>query len=1173
MRLVSIFIKGFKSFAYPTKIDISKGITAIVGPNGSGKSNIVDAIRWVFGEQSMKTIRADNREDVIFAGSEKNPPANSAVVKLTFEDERGLITIGREITRDGLSQYSINDKPSRLRDIKEIFQGTGVGMDIYSIVGQGQVDKVVTASPYELRALIEEAAGTAIYKEKKKQSLAKLSETEANLNRIEDILFELGKQRKSLYLKAKRAEKYLEYTERLKEVRTLYYGNAVRVEREILNTHMEGHEKVSAELKELQRKLIEHESKWSTLRQEFSEMDKEIEGFTRLLEEYKKRQNDLLELKEMYSKKLSDKESKLIEVSTKLDTLKAEVEDLEKRKDELKLISDGMKQQIEDEEKELKELESIKDSMVHKYSEKEKDWLKLQEELDSVVKRMSKIENELERLSNVREDTQKRLNLIGSQLQSKGERLEDLKKEIEELAAQGKESTEKQKELEENIALSKERRDTLENQLEELKEKIAQSMEELRRSQIERSTLERQQQEYQGFSRAVREIFSRSDDFDGLIDVVANLVEIPKTFETAVSVLLGSRMQDIVVESSITAKRIVAFLKQHKIGRLTLLPLDMLKGNFKRFKAVENHPGFLGYAAKVVDVAEEFKIVPEYLFGSAIVVKSLDDAIDIRKNLGFQGRIVSLDGQLLSAGGAITGGYIGNDVRLDLVTRKRRIQELEQKEKDLQKAMERMQRESVKIKDEIQELRGYIRVLNEELNGIISKGAAINRMIHELLKTANELESEIGELDKLKEEYTKKLNDSLNKREELEEEFKILNQQKKEFEKELQTFSQELKEEKKKLEEIQNQIVDRKLKLSGLYEKQEQYTKELSAISQKKRENSEAIIVLEREIEELENEAEKLRKQVADQDRELQSVKRETEALFSSIRDQRQGKEERLNALQELESEIEALKSEREQKREKLHQFDLLIQESKMRLEQLEKELGEVEGEIPVLSDEELEKTRMELEELENKLKFLGSVDLDAIEEYKLVDAEYQELMVQKEDLEEARQKLIKLIEKIDEEARNRFKSTYEKVNGNFAKYISEIFDGGEGEIRIIPGEDLLESGLEISVRRPGRKFQKLQLFSGGEKALVGIALVFALLSIKPSPFYVLDEVDAPLDDFNAERFKNMLRRHGEDTQFLVITHNKIVMEVAYVLHGITMTDGISRVIPVKLGTIESVIG
>ena len=1173
LKLDSVYIKGFKSFAMPTKFDVSSGITAVVGPNGSGKSNVVDAIRWMFGEQSMKNIRADSREDVIFNGSERFPPSNSAEVRLVFESEEGTFSIAREISRDGQSMYKVNDKQSRLRDIRELFQGTGVGMDIYSIVGQGQVDKVVTASPYELRALIEEAAGTAVYKERKKEALGKLAATEENLSRLEDIIFELGKQRKSLYLKAKRAEKFVEYSAKQKELKNLYFGNIARLEEEKLISLRERFDKARDELKDLQKKLIEGESNWSALRAEFSEVDKEIEGFTKLLEEYKKRQNDLLELKEMYTRRLSEKENRLIEVSTRIDNFRSEIDDLDKRKDEIKLIIDSLEQQISDEEAALSSSEEERDSLVKNYSAREREWLKHQESFESISKRLSKIENELERLDNNREDTGKRLRLIESQLEAKSARFETLKDETESLAKQGKESTEKQRKVEGDIGASRERLNELDMELEKAREKLSKDENELRRSQMERSLLERQQEEYQGFSKAVREVFSRKDSFAGLRDVVANLIQVPESYETAITILLGYRMQDIVVDDSITAKRVIEFLKTYKIGRVTLLPMDMIEGNFRNFTKVESHPGFINYAARLVDIPFGFEKLPVYLFANSVVARSLDDAIEMRKEAGFSGRIVSVDGQLLNAGGSITGGFIGEETRTDLLSRKRRIQELLERETKLEKEIQLGGKQIGRLKDETIEVRGYLKTLQEELNELASKGAAINRMISELLKSAQEVEEEISELTKLENEYTRRLEENSRKKEILVGEQTSLREERLDLERKVEAESEELKKQKKALEQLQETIVDTRLRLSTLYEKHEQYTKEHASLIQKKKNDQESIELLSREVTELESETERLRKQVADQERELSSVKKETENLFSSIRYQREGKEQRLSALQEAEEEINRLKDEREKLREQSHQIEMHIQESEMKLSRVREEFEEDASEIQILSEENLKDVKVELDDYENKLKFLGSVDLEAIDEYGVVDKEYQELDEQKRDLEEAKVKLIELIDKTDAKAKNIFMETFNNVNSNFSHYIQEIFDGGEGEIKIIPGEDLLETGLEITVRRPGRKVQKLQLLSGGEKALVGIALVFSLLSIKPSPFYVLDEVDAPLDDFNAERFRVLLRKHATDTQFLVVTHNKLVMEVANVLHGVTMTDGLSRVIPVELKSVETVIG
>ncbi len=1175
MKLDSVFIRGFKSFAYPTKIDVSSGVTAVVGPNGSGKSNVVDSIRWLFGEQSMKALRADSREDVLFVGSDNHPPSNTAEVKLVFQDENGKFSVSRVLTREGNSEYRMNSKSVRLKDIKELFKGTGVGMDLYSIVGQGQVDQVVSASPYELRKLIEEAAGTAVYRERKREAMSKLTATQANLDRVRDILFELEKQRKSLYLKAKRAEKYLEYSDNRKKLKRLYFGNVLRIETDTLNKYNEDKKELEKELQKIQKELIEKESRWSTLRQEFSEMDKEIENFTQLLEEYKQRQSDLLDFKEMYSRRLGEKESKLVESTTKTDSLKEDIENLEKRKEEVAMIKDNMDEKINKKKNELEELENKREEIVKEHSEKEKKWLKQQEELESINKKISKATNEIDRLTNNQEDISKRLEMITSQLKSKRERFNELKEEIEKLASKGKKSSEKQEETEENISSVKEKIKSLEEQFEKLDEERQKMKDELRSSEMEMSTLTKQLDEYQGFSRSVREIFERKDKFSGLMDVVANIIEVPPKYETAISVLLGGRMQDVVVKDSFTAKRIIEYLKGSKTGRITLLPLDMLEGKFSEYEPAEKHKGFVGYAAKLVNVPDDLDVVPRYLFRNSIIVNNLDDAIDIRKNANFYGRLVSLDGQLLSTGGAITGGYISDDVRSDLISRKRRIKYLKDRKEQLKKSLKMKEKEIQRNKDDLKELKGYLKVLQEELNEIVSNGAAINRMIHELIKSADEVEDEVTELEQLEEDYTYKLNNSEKRKKELSEELDVLKKDQESIKGALEDVSEELKSKRTEMEEMQSELVDRKLELSTLQEKTDQYNRELEDIKKKKEQNKQKIMEMKKLTEETEEDIKRVKKQISDIENELSSLKKETTSLFSNIKYHREGKEEHLDRLQKIEDEINELKDQREESRNKIHQLDMSIQESNMKLENVNKELEELENvdEVPVLSEDELKEKKNELDDIEKKLKFLGTVDLDTIDEYKVVDNDYQELDKERKDLEEAKEKLNDLIEKTDKEAKKIFLETFEKINEYFSQYISELFEGGEGEIKLFPGEDILETGVEIAIRKPGRKFQKLQLFSGGEKALVGIALVFSLLTIKPSPFYILDEVDAPLDDFNAERFKKMLDRHAEETQFLVITHNKLVMEVADVLHGITMMDGLSKVIPVELSSIETVVG
>ncbi len=1169
MKLSSIYLKGFKSFAKPTKIEISKSTTGIVGPNGSGKSNIVDAIKWIFGTQSMKNIRADSSEDVIFNGSENFAPTNSAIVEVSFYTDEGILKISRFQSRESGSKYFINNKLCRRMDIKEIFKGTGVGVDIYSIVGQGQVDKVVSSSPYELRVLLEEAAGTAVYREKKREALGKLTETETNLNRLDDIIFELNKRKKSLYLKAKRAEKYLEYSEKQKSLNLLYYGN-LRIN---LNKKSEeltdSRNSLSEEIKALQKQLIENETNLNILQKEYSEADKEIESMTYQLESYKKRQNDLLDLKEMYTRRLNEKENLLIEASTKYDNLLRENENHENRKNEINMILDSVKKDSEKLEVEISELEEERDAVIKKYSSEEQNFFQIQEELDTTLKRLSKVENNLERNSNTIEDTKKRLELIQNQFSIKSERLSELDEEIGELTSMGKERSEKQKELEESLKKAKGDLNELEEKLDNYKEKVSSLTNEKRKTDVEINTLERHLLEYTGFSRTIQEVFKRKEDFEGLIDVVANIIEVPEKLETAISVLLGGRMQDIVVSNTITARRVIDFLKKHRIGRVTMLPLDTINSDFKRYRKAENHPGFVGYASKLLIAEEKYETVLDFLFGNSIIVESFDDAVQIRQNFKFMGRQVSLDGQLFSARGSITGGFVGKEARTDLIGRTRKVDELKELSKNLTSELKSLEKIIYDTRNDIMEARSLIRLLNEELNEVISKNASLNRTLQELVKTRGELQKEVEELDKLNRNYNETLNKAFTSKEELEKEREELLVKKNELGAVVKEYNTKMKEEKEKLDKLQTDLIDLKFRQSTNSERKEQYENEIRSINGKKENNVHNIMEYSANMKKYEEETARFKEQISTQETELNSIKADIENLFGSMKFQREGKDEHYKKLQSLEDIIKEIKNKREDKREEVHNLDLKIQEISINLNNVNQKLENENEEFEIIDEERFQEVKSELDDIENKMKFLGSVDLEVINEYKEVEKEYEELDSQKQDLENAKSKLVDLIEKTDTEAKNLFAKTFEEVDKYFNRYFSELFNGGEGHLKILPGEDLLESGLEISVRRPGRKIQKLQLLSGGEKALVGIAFVFSLLNIKPSPFYILDEVDAPLDDFNAERFSKMLKAHTEDTQFLIITHNKIIMNVTQMLHGVTMTDGVSQIIPAELELLE----
>lgn len=1168
MKLLSMTLHGFKSFAKPTRLYFADKVTAIVGPNGGGKSNIVDAIRWVFGEQSMKQLRADEKYDVIFAGSSTMPAASSAYVEIVFENENDRIVVSRMLTNDGKNLYMLNGETVRLKDIHEKFIGTGIGKEFYSIAGQGQIERIVNASPEELRLLLEEAAETAFYREKKKESMARLEVVNSNLTRVQDLLYELDRQRKSLYLKAKRAERYQEYSARLEQVKKLYYGNVLKKEMKRLSHLQNQHAETSEKIKDLQKQLLNIETNWSTLKQEFANVDKEIEGFTNLLEDYKKRQTTLMELREMYSRRLNERETKFVETTTRLDSAKEQIATIDKRSDELNLIFKALIDEIGSKESELTKVEQSRNEIISRYSEKEKQLLALKEKRDLANKEKLSLEGELSRIEEGLDDLSKRTAMIDSQLDLKQKRLSGLQEELSALLEKLKTSGDREASLAKELQSVRERLSELSNEKRSTFEQLDNVKRSLRNLDEEEAKIRYRIQTYEGYTRSVRAIFAKKaeGEFDGVFDVVGNLVSFPAEYAKAIEVLLGGAVQHVVVDNANTAKKVIEWLNSEKVGRVTFLPLDLIESHFSGMREIERHPGFVGYAAQIVRVNQQFMALPGYLFGNDIIVKTLDDAVDIKKRYKVRCRMATLNGEIIGQHGSITGGEVEVERTDSLVKRKLRLNEIATQRLELS-SIERLHQQKLnQIDQEVQTLTNQERLVERELTDVIAEGSSTKRMIEELSKTVEELSKEINSLEQLKRGYLLKSEGMQMRRESILSELEELSLKVTSYESELKDFDEQLSSEKQVIEEISTQYSQLKAEVTSLLERKLHYESELARLRDQKQRLEEESLQLASQSEEIEKEIDRLRNTMLENQRELETVKKETENLFETMRMQRSDKDQKLAQLDELEKKMQQMKEEREKSREYLHHLELSIQEVQNKIQQL---IGEVD-EQTALEAEELEAERLEalkneLEDLQNKIKYLGPVDLLAIDEYNQVESKYNDLAIQKKDLEDAKEKINDLIKRTDEEARNRLLDVYEQVNTKFNYFISLLFAGGEGEIRIEPGKDILEAGVEISVKKPGKRIQKLQLLSGGEKALVGIALLFALLEVKPSPFYVLDEIDAPLDEFNAERFKRLLEDGSTKAQFVVITHNKVVMESADLLHGVTMIDGVSNVVPVEI--------
>ncbi len=1159
MVLKEIFIKGFKSFAEPARFEISNRVTVIVGPNGSGKSNVVDAIRWVLGEQSMKEIRAQDREDVVFWGNEKKPPAQSAYVELVFQDGNEQITIARELSRDGASKYLLNGDVVRLKDIRDFLMQHGYGKNPYSIIGQGQIDKIVSSTPESLRTMIEEIAGIGIYREKKKEALSKLDATQINLNRISDILFEVDKNRKSLYLKAKRAERYMEYSHQLDELKKTYYGGVYRIETQRLADMESYYNELNITLKEKLRHLAQLEINWSSLRDEFNQIDVEMESYTKTLEEFKIRENQLLEIREKFSRKLSELESKYIEITTRVDMLNEEASTLKNRDDEIKLIVSKISEELTEKENILTNLENEKAKIYAQYTEQEKEILKKKQEYEELDKSISKIHNEIVRLNENNQDIKHRLEMIHSQRINKETRKSELEDEINDLERHLLEIVEKENELVkelEAIKSSIEEHNKLKEQKNSTLDRLVRRGKEVR---AEIDVIKKQISEYQGFGHSIRKIFENKDVFKGLIDVVANLIDFDKSLSVAYETLLGGSAQHVVVKSAEDGKEIIEFLKAGEYGRATFIPLDLIDASFSPINGIEKEEGFVGYASKLVNVPKEYDILPNYLFGNDIIVKDIDSAIYLKRKYNLKSRIVTLDGELISGRGAMTGGRSKEDYSNSIIARRVRLKSLEEEILKIDNEKQLIENEISSIVQEIKQLQDNMNVVREELATVSSRSLSSKRILEELQKALKEITNELSDLVKLEAEYNAKYEGNIARIETLENQSKELEAKRKVLQDNVNTYSKELDEHRKKLEQLNESIATYRAEVKNLLERKIQYNAESDRIKTRITEIASELSDSKSTISKLEEQIDETKKFLIENERELETLKNTAQDIFAGIREKKTGKEEKLQQLQSLEEEIRSQKTEIESIKERIHETDMRLQEISFRISNIPEEYR-----TPIdIDPEKLDELGNEIKDIENKMKMLGAVDLTAIDEYKNVEAEYNELMKQKLDLEDAKKKLEELIEQTDAQAREQFLKTFNQINNAFKSYIENLFYGGTGGMRILDDGDILESGIEIHISKAGRKVQKLQLLSGGEKALVGIALIMAMLEANKGVFYVLDEVDAPLDDYNSEKFRRLLE--NEHSQFVVITHNKLIMEAGDIVHGVTMVDGISKVLQVKM--------
>lgn len=1179
MYLKSIEVQGFKSFANKIVFDFHNGITGIVGPNGSGKSNVADAVRWVLGEQSAKQLRGAKMEDVIFAGTQNRKPVGFAYVAITLDNsdhalpvEYDEVTVSRRVYRSGESEYKINGHSCRLRDVTEMFYDTGIGKEGYSIIGQGQIDKILSGKPDERRELFDEAAGIVKFKRRKSAAIKKLENERSNLVRVNDILSELEKQVGPLKQQSEKAKEYLNYKTDLKK----YDVNAFLLETDRIRKETA---ELNGRLKIVDDDLEDSKSEYDNTKSEYEAAENQLNDINAQIDE----NSQTISALELENQKLQG------EINVFTEQIKTFNANKQLHSERL-LDIEKDKQNKNNSVKELREQYNNLNTELSEYNDKLaaiNDTAKvLNAEIEGISgqidNRQNSIYDNLTEQSTIKAENQKFVTML--------EQLEIKKSELTSHIIKGKSDESAQKQVIKSLTAELDnavgKLEDINNSIEEsntsvtqLKAEIAEKNSELdkltQNYHREKSRLESLiniTERYDGYGNSIKKIMELKDSNPGILGVIADIVKVEKQYETAIETALGGTIQNIVTDKEATAKELIGYLKQNKLGRATFLPLNAIHArNTLENEACINEKGVIGVASNLVRVSFEYEGLAKYLLGRILVVDNIDNALLIAKKYKYTLRIVTLEGEQLNPGGSMTGGAFRNSS--NLLGRRREIEELKQSVSNTNKQI-------TQEKAAVADLRNQVAKYREALD-------SYNKLLRETHIRKNTIDVNLKQADLKLSEIIASYGDDIKEQASIDSEILKISESRNQVSGNLNLLDNQNEAARKEIENLGKTLEAKKSEEAAVALKIENLKISHSSIEQKASFINENIERLCKELDNLEEEKTSIQEKIGET-KELVSAKQaDIELVKNSIEESERkitaiGK--KLEDLRAAKEKVNASHKEFFKKREELNEKIILLEKDSMRLhnqyDRLEESYDSLvdymwnEYELTysyaleLKSDElnNINDIRKQINILKAAIKKLGDVNVNAIEEYKSVSERYEFMKTQHDDMIEAEESLMKVIEELDEGMRTQFTAKFEEIKVEFDKVFKELFGGGRGTIELVEGEDILEAGILIISQPPGKKLQNMMQLSGGEKALTAIALLFAIQNLKPSPFCLLDEIEAALDDSNVGRYANYLHKLTKHTQFIVITHRRGTMSAADRLYGITMQEkGVSTLVSVDL--------
>ncbi len=1181
MYLKGLELFGFKSFADRVKMEIEPGITGIVGPNGSGKSNIVEAIKWVLGEQSAKSLRGQKMEDLIFNGTKKRKALGLAEISLILDNSDGFlpleytdIRVTRRLYRSGDSEYLLNGKNCRLKDILRLFADTGIGDDGYAIIGQGRITEILAAKPDERRGIIEETAGIVRYRERKREALRKMNQADQNILRIEDIILEIGSRLGPLKGEAEAAEAYLAYKKEMDELEIGFLAEAILDGRE---RRGELEEKLSAEtgrgqeitgailaketaLSEKKALLLASEDENGTaqgrhqaLKQSLQALEGEVETLASRIMGYDEKMELLETEMTAFKEKGRDREQMLRDEESRYQQLENE---RARQMEALAAIEEKRLLEEEDLVKSEQALEHMREEafeMARETGNKKNRHLSLMQSKEGGLQRMRNMDDKIKKYEEENAFLRERAGEIEYIAKSLEEKVKACNQKEDELAA---------------------KEEAVRKEIADCRNNLAAEQMALHQTEARLKILEELELKREGFYPGIKAILAEKSkgSFPGIIGVIAEVIQVSPAHATAIETVLGGALQNIVTADSDEARRAIAFLKEGKRGNATFLPLDMLRIPEKLVvDKIKDLPGFIGIGAELVHAPLRVKPAVEFLLNHTIVVENLEQAIAISRAYRRPVRYVTLDGDIIYGGGSISGGS-RNQGKGGLLSRKSEIESLRRsllaaeareaghirRNEELEAGREKLKQDKDKQGIKRREIEGELSTYRGEIKNISLREEFFDREIESLVLEKAQIEDVIGE----EEEKLAQLLEEIATAEK--EEAALLTR--------LEQMEQELKEAKRSESEVRTAHTKIQVELAAVEKDWENCLGNMARLTEEKtlqegdfaaKEKLLHESLLQKEtandkIAEIKNKILEKGKEIAASDQELIRLGQEKEALRGDIL--------------LIEKELKILRLEEDANKEQCHQLELkrerlLADEAQQEEKLFEQYQCSVEKAAAFIRDDISKREKQQrIVGLRRSIAVLGQVNIGAIREFAEVSERYQFLVGQRDDMAEARESLGKLVSQMDEIIVDKFKETFDKINESFQVTFPEFFQGGYGELLLTEPENLLETGVDIIVQPPGKRLQHHGLLSGGEKSLCGIALLFAILKVKPSPFYVLDEIDAALDDINVRRFAAYLERYSQESQFLVITHRQGTMESAGELYGITMEEeGVSKTVSVKL--------